>query len=139
MWMRAPTSIHWGVAYYLITGHPVFCAGTAVGTALAHVHDQPVPPSERSEFHVPAALEAIILACLAKDPTARPASAAVLERRLAATVPEDAWTAGAAHAWWERHQPDLTWRSGTGPRRAAHGRECPRFRPRLDREPLSTT
>ena len=72
------------VAYYLLTGDPVFSAETPVGMALAHVHDEPVRPSELSEFQIPAALEAIILECLAKDPTARPASASVLDARLAA-------------------------------------------------------
>ena len=43
--------------------------------------------------------------CLAKDPAARPASAAVVSERLAATVPADAWTLDAARAWWEQHQP----------------------------------
>jgi len=45
------------------------------------------------------------MGCLAKDPAARPASAAVLSERLAATVPVDAWTFDTAQAWWERHQP----------------------------------
>jgi eukaryotic-like serine/threonine-protein kinase len=128
------------VAYYMLTGQLVFSAETPVGMALAHVHEQPVPPSERSEFQIPVALEATILECLAKDPDARPASAAVLEQRLAGTVPSDAWTAGVAHAWWECHQPDLTCRrSGTARGPVTHGQapssgERPRFRPRRDRK-----
>ena len=132
------------VAYYLLTGDPVFSAETPVGMALAHVHDEPVRPSERSEFQIPAALEAIILECLAKDPTARPTSAAVLDARLAATVLHDAWTPELAHAWWERHQPDLKQRrSDTAQRPAVLGQTPPseersRCRPRFDRKLVAT-
>jgi hypothetical protein len=64
-----------------------------------------VPPSERSEQDIPAALEALILQCLAKDPAARPASASELGDRLAATVPAAAWTDQMAHRWWKLHDP----------------------------------
>ena len=93
------------VAYYMLTGQDVFSGDTPVATALAHVQDAPVPPRLRSEFSVPPALDALIMECLAKDPAARPASAAVLSERLAATVPADAWTFATAHVWWEQHQP----------------------------------
>ena len=93
------------VAYYMLTGQPVFSGDTPVATALAHVQNAPVPPGLRSEFKIPPALDALIMECLAKDPAARPASAAVVSERLAATVPADAWTLDAARAWWERHQP----------------------------------
>jgi serine/threonine protein kinase len=93
------------VAYYLLTGQPVFSGDTMVATAMAHVQDTPVPPSRRSELVIPPALEALILECLAKDPAARPASAAAVSARLASTVPVDGWTPDAAHAWWELHRP----------------------------------
>jgi serine/threonine-protein kinase len=93
------------VAYYMLTGQHVFSSDTPVATALAHVRDAPIPPRLRSEFNVPPALDALIMECLAKDPATRPASAAVLSARLAATVSADAWTPDAARLWWERHQP----------------------------------
>ncbi|HWV93026.1 MAG TPA: serine/threonine-protein kinase, partial [Vicinamibacterales bacterium] len=93
------------VAYYMLTGRPVFSGDTPVATAVAHVHDAPVPPRLRSEFRLPPALDALIIECLAKDPDARPASAPVVSERLAATVPVDAWTPDAARCWWERQQP----------------------------------
>jgi serine/threonine-protein kinase len=93
------------VAYYLVTGQMVFSGNTPVAQALAHVQNEPVAPSLRSTFHIPAALDALILECLAKDPATRPASAAVVSNRLAAAVPANAWTPEAAHAWWERHRP----------------------------------
>ena len=92
------------VAYYLLTGHAVFSADTSVAMALAHVQEQPVPPSVRSGFQIPAALEALILECLAKYPAARPASAVVLGSRLAGMVLQDTWTQEAAHVWWDLHE-----------------------------------
>jgi serine/threonine-protein kinase len=92
------------VAYYMLTGQPVFSGETPVATVLSHVKDEPVPPSVRSELDVPAALEQLILECLAKDPAARPATAAHLEQRLEATVHGDAWTQQRARAWWELHR-----------------------------------
>ena len=38
------------VAYYMLTGQHVFSADTPVATALAHVHNAPIPPGLRSEF-----------------------------------------------------------------------------------------
>jgi serine/threonine-protein kinase len=93
------------VAYYMLTGQPVFSGDTPVVTALAHVHRAPIPPRLRSEATIPSALDALIMECLAKDPAARPASTAVLSERLAATVLAHAWTPDAARTWWESHQP----------------------------------
>ena len=45
-----------------------------------HLQDAPVPPSQRAEIPVPPALERVVLACLAKQPADRPASAAALAR-----------------------------------------------------------
>jgi serine/threonine-protein kinase len=89
------------VAYYLLTGQPVFAGETPVATVLAHVQTPPSPPSARAEFPIPPALDEVILACLAKEPADRPATAAELDRRLADTVPPDAWTADAARTWWD--------------------------------------
>jgi len=131
------------VAYYLLTGQPVFSADTAVATALAHVTDTPTPPSVRSELMIPSALDALILECLAKDPADRPQSAAELDARLAATVAPDAWTSEDAHVWWELHRVALT---AGGPAPAhAEGEEqepaaaaCARCFPRFDRTPVTT-
>ena len=89
----------------MLTGQPVFSGETPVVTALAHVHNAPIPPRLRSEITIPSALDALIMECLAKDPAARPASTAVLGERLAATVLTHAWRPGAARTWWESHQP----------------------------------
>jgi serine/threonine-protein kinase len=111
------------VAFYLLTGQPVFSGETPVATVLAHVQSPPPPPSARAEFPIPAALDQAILACLAKEPADRPASAWVLDRRLADAVPTSAWTAEAARAWWDLHRVvvDPTERAATGTPPAGDG------------------
>ncbi len=91
------------VAYYMLTGQEVFTGETTLATALAHVRDLPIPPGLLSKATIPPALETLIMECLSKDPAKRPESAEALSERLAAAVPADTWTAGAAHLWWERH------------------------------------
>jgi serine/threonine-protein kinase len=93
------------VAYYLLTGAPVFTADSDVAIALAHVQEDPVRPALRSEFAIPPALEALILECLAKAPGSRPASAEQIDRRVAEIELRDAWTQEQARAWWELHRP----------------------------------
>jgi len=72
------------VAYYLLTGELVFAGETALQTALLHVQQQPVPPSERTGNPIPPMLERLVLACLAKHPADRPQSASDLGAALAA-------------------------------------------------------
>jgi serine/threonine-protein kinase len=93
------------VAYFLLTGEPVFAADTPLAMAVHHVQTMPVPPSSRSEEPIPPALDRLIMDCLAKDPGARPQSAKVLSRRLSEIVSPDPWTEERARAWWEMHVP----------------------------------
>jgi serine/threonine-protein kinase len=72
------------VAYYLLTGELVFAGETAIQTALLHVQQPPVPPSERTGNPIPPVLERLVLACLAKHPADRPQSASDLGAALAA-------------------------------------------------------
>ena len=133
------------VAYYLVTGGPVFSADSDVATALAHVQTEPVRPSLRSEFDIPPALEALILDAIAKDPAARPASAELFSERLAAAVPQnDAWTPRKAHDWWELHRVDLmssaaddNTAAAVGGEDAAAAADRRRCCPKLDRKSLT--
>lgn len=93
-----------GVAYWLLTGQPVFEADHPLKLVMHHVGSQPVPPSQRLGQPVPADLEALVLACLAKSPADRPASAAVLKARLRGCEVA-AWTAEDAAQWWQAHGP----------------------------------
>jgi serine/threonine-protein kinase len=80
------------VAYWLLTGQQVFTADTPIGVLLQHVQSPPVPPSRRTTLPIPAALEDIVLTCLAKAPEDRPQSAKDLARRLASLEIAGAWT-----------------------------------------------
>jgi tRNA A-37 threonylcarbamoyl transferase component Bud32 len=92
------------VAYWLLTGQPVFKGESAVATALAHVREAPVPPSLRTEIALPAELDALILDCLAKDPADRPQTMAELDARLEA-IDVARWSAEDAKRWWALHGP----------------------------------
>jgi eukaryotic-like serine/threonine-protein kinase len=94
------------VAYWLLTGELVFTAETPMGLLLHHGHTLPVAPSARTGRPIPAALDDLVLACLAKDPADRPQSARELSRRLAALEDAGAWTHDRAREWWAAHQPD---------------------------------
>lgn len=92
------------VGYWLLTGSLVFEGDTVMATLLQHAKESPEPPSLRTELPVPAELDDAILACLAKSPEDRPASADALALRLSGDwVP--AWTRRDADAWWEHHVP----------------------------------
>ncbi|MDR1727995.1 MAG: serine/threonine protein kinase [Acidobacteriota bacterium] len=91
------------VAYFLLTGTPVFAEKTATATALAHVQKVPDPPSLRSELDIPGALDEIVLRCLSKKPAERP-GALELKRALDA-CDLSAWTPEAARDWWATYLP----------------------------------
>jgi serine/threonine protein kinase len=70
------------LAYELVTGDPPFL-GNAVLVLQAHVRTPPPPPSSKlREHHIPPALDALILRCLAKDPADRYQTGAELRRDL---------------------------------------------------------
>ncbi len=87
------------VAYYLLTGQRLFEGRTVIEICGHHLHTAPVPPSQRLGRPLPAALEAWVLACLAKDPAARPQTAALAAQALGRCgVP--AWSDDEARSWW---------------------------------------
>ena len=94
------------VAYWLLTGHNVFTAPTAIGMVFAHVNEKPIPLSRRSENPIPAELESIVLACLEKKPDKRPDSARELAARLGACHAARTWSQGQAEEWWKAHAPE---------------------------------
>jgi eukaryotic-like serine/threonine-protein kinase len=93
------------VAYWLLTGTLVFEGESAMQVMFKHVQAAPTPPSERTDRPIPAALEAVIMECLEKEPVSRPASAAVVSERLAAVPLSSPWTAERAEEWWATHRP----------------------------------
>ena len=93
------------VAYFMLTGTPVFDEPSPVAVALAHVQKQPVRPSERTELPLPSSLEDIIMRCLAKNPEDRPQNAMELARALEASD-VGTWTRNESEHWWRTNLPD---------------------------------
>ena len=98
------------VGYWLLTGTHVFDGNSIVEVCAHHLHTVPEAPSARLGAPVAADLEAVILACLAKRPEDRPASAHVLRERLRACAAAGRWTNARAAGWWVAHRHEL--RSG---------------------------
>ena len=92
------------VAYYLLTGKQVFTGDTAMKVITQHLQAVVVPPSERTELPIPAALEHLVLACLAKKPAERPQNARQLAHSLE-TIDGMTWGEKEAHQWWSQHHP----------------------------------
>lgn len=90
------------VGYYLVTGLPLFEAGTVAEIIGHHLHTDPVPPSVRLGRPVPPDLEALLLQCLRKAAGERPQSARELRDGLRACTQVPRWTNEEAAAWWER-------------------------------------
>ena len=88
------------VAYWLLTGQFVFTAETPMGLLMQHAQAPPAPPSARTQQSIPAALDDLVLSCLAKDPAKRPQSAKELSLRLAELEGASAWTQDRAREWW---------------------------------------
>lgn len=87
------------VAYYLLTGKPVFTGATPLDVLIAHVRSHPTPPSQKVSQPIPPALEEIVLSCLEKSPENRPQTARELGRRLEA-LRLGPWTPEEAGRWW---------------------------------------
>jgi tRNA A-37 threonylcarbamoyl transferase component Bud32 len=91
------------VAYFLLTGKAVFEAPSPIEMMIQHVQRAARPPSEASSLGVPAELDRIVLACLAKSPSERPQNADELAELLDGCVLPTPWTQKRARAWWDEH------------------------------------
>jgi CHASE1-domain containing sensor protein len=114
-----------GVAYFLLTGTPVFTGPSLPEVCAQHMSAAPEPPSKRLGRSLPPALEALILQCLAKNPADRPASAGEFARSLTA-LPVVPWGNDEARRWWHE-------RGGAVEERVRAARGVP------DREPSDRT
>jgi len=99
------------VAYQMLTGQLVFEGETSAAMIAAHIRDQAVAPSQRSELPIPPELDAIVLACLAKNPADRPQTAEELQERLNEVPLASPWNQQRAMGWWSVHVPDLVERA----------------------------
>jgi serine/threonine protein kinase len=91
------------VGYWLLTGKRVFDAGTRHDLLVMHAHQKPIPPSKSVGLALHPGLEAVIMACLEKNPNRRPQTAKDLDESLAALSFEHPWTAERAALWWRAH------------------------------------
>jgi serine/threonine-protein kinase len=89
------------VGYWLLTGAPLF-EGRDLDTLIRRHRDTAAPAPSLRAPAVPPALDAVILACLAKDPAQRPASALELAARLGEAGAGE-WARADADAWWDMH------------------------------------
>jgi eukaryotic-like serine/threonine-protein kinase len=76
-----------GVAYFLLTGTTPFDGNNLVEICSHHLHTPVERPSLRVKKDLPAALEDVVLACLAKSPKDRPKTARDVIEKLDACVP----------------------------------------------------
>jgi|GEM_PF-1488746 len=93
------------VAYYLLTGAPVFRGNSVSEVLQQHLRWTPVPPTERFEIDVAPELEQLLMQCLQKDPVDRPASADELIERMTRITPRKPWGVEAGWTWWRNHKP----------------------------------
>jgi predicted ATPase len=77
------------VLYHMLTGRPPFTAPRALALLLKHVSQTPEPPSTYAPG-LPTTLDEAVLRALAKDPAARPATAAALAAELERLVAGEA-------------------------------------------------
>jgi eukaryotic-like serine/threonine-protein kinase len=93
------------LAFFALTGRLVFQGATSFEIVTRHLKDVPLAPSSFTSLVVPAELDQLVLACLAKDPRQRPPSAAAFAEALRG-VPLAPWTEDDARVWWEQHGVD---------------------------------
>ena len=93
------------VAYFLLTGQPVFGDDTSMRHLIRHVQDTPLPPSRKARHQVPRAVDDLVMACLQKDPRDRPDSAEALFDMAAVCLTRDSWDQADARRWWTAHAP----------------------------------
>ncbi|HEY1812494.1 MAG TPA: serine/threonine protein kinase [Kofleriaceae bacterium] len=95
------------VAWWLLAGNEVFPRDDDDAAIRSHAQE-PVPALRpRVAGWLPAALEELVLACLAKDPAKRPHDArAMIATLRAIEIPAmHAWSDDRAGAWWTAHLP----------------------------------
>lgn len=89
------------VAFWALTGRPVFIESDPIALLRMHVYNEPSSPCLYSPHPIPPALENIVLSCIQKDPQFRPQSAEHLWELLRRVPLADSWKQEQAKAWWE--------------------------------------
>ena len=94
------------VAFWLLTGRPVFESSNSSATLLAHAQTPPRPPSAVAKNRIPKELDAVVLHCLEKSPSKRPVSAFDLWEDLQGVPLKTPWTQHRARQWWLDNAPE---------------------------------
>lgn len=96
-----------GVAYWMLTGRPLFAGSSSIDLIIDHVKTIPEPPSEVSELPIPPELDAIVMKLLEKDPEDRYQTAEELAAALQGVRLDSTWSQDRARGWWDLHAPEL--------------------------------
>lgn len=91
------------VAFNMLTGERLFESGNDLDLAEKVLNAPPRRPSECAR-EVPAELDDLVLACLAKDPQQRPAGMDELQNALDRLAQRHPWTQDDAARWWARYR-----------------------------------
>jgi len=91
------------VAYLLASGRRLFDGLTGDELQYQILHVPPPAPSALLGAPFPAELDDVILACLAKNPAARPQTAQELSARLRELAIAHPWSDHEAAEWWQHH------------------------------------
>jgi len=90
------------VAFYLLTGRLVFEADNPMRVLVKHIEEKPAAPSSKTDHPIPASLDNVVLACLAKDPASRtPSALALADALLGAEREVERWDDSQAASWWK--------------------------------------
>ncbi|MGH7541594.1 MAG: serine/threonine-protein kinase [Gemmatimonadota bacterium] len=95
-----------GVAYWMLTGRPLFAGSSSLDLIIDHVKTVPARPGEVSELPIPKELDDVVMRCLEKEPSRRFASATALDEALRAVPLEERWSQARAREWWTLHAPE---------------------------------
>lgn len=95
------------VAYWLLTGRPLFEGSSSLDLIIDHVKTVPARPSSVTELEVPPELDALVMRCLEKEPGDRYQTAEALLADLQEVPLATPWTQDRAREWWELHGADL--------------------------------
>ena len=89
------------VGYHLLTGKALFDGDNPADVCAKQLHETPVRPDTRISVDLPEDLQNVLMACLQKIPSDRPASADDLAASLSQCTHHSRWTIADARRWWE--------------------------------------